>query len=85
MQEQIASGCLLAAARAAVGLLKVASAAGAGGLAATEQQVQSLAAAAAVPSLSYLPSLVIFTCCLLHWTLQLQEQSPELLLLGSAQ
>jgi hypothetical protein len=76
-EEQVAAGCCLAAGHAAVGLLKVASAAGAGGLAATEQQVQSLAAAAAVSTVSYLPSLVIFGRFLLLLAGQLQQQVPQ--------
>mgnify|MGYP001807669324 CR=1 FL=1 len=72
-QEQIAARCCLAAGLGAVGMLQVAVAAGAGGSSAAEQQVPSLVAAAAVPSLSYLPSLVLFGRCLLQWGRQLQQ------------
>jgi hypothetical protein len=76
-EEQVAAGCCLAGGHAAVGLLKLPSAAGARGLAATEQPVRSPAAVAAVRMVSYLPSLVIVGRCLLQWAGQLQQRAPE--------
>jgi hypothetical protein len=75
-QEPIAACCCLAAGQAAVGLLKVASAAGA-----TAGGQQALAGAAAGATLSYLPSLVLLGRCLLQWAGELQQQAPQLLLL----
>jgi uncharacterized membrane protein YgcG len=85
--QHMAATCCLAAGYAAVGLLKVAEAAGAESAAAEQQSQSSIAAAAAVqqPAASCLPSLVIFGRCLLQWAGQLQQQAPELLSLGSGE
>jgi hypothetical protein len=77
-QEQIAARCCVAAGLGAVGALTAA-----GAERSTEQQGPSPAATAAGSSLSYLPSLVLFGRCLLHWGGQLQKQAAELELLGS--
>jgi hypothetical protein len=92
--ERMAASCCLAAGHTAVELLAMAlvPAASIGGSAAPEQQSQSppssaaaagATAAAAQPAVTYLPSLVIFGRCLLQWAQQLQQQAPELPLLGS--
>ena len=80
--EDMAAICCLAAGHAAVWLLTATWPAGAGGLAVTDQQSQPLAASAQSLAASYLPSLVIFGCCLLQWAQQLQRQGPQLVLLG---
>ena len=83
----MADSCCLAAGHVAVGLLTMALAAARVGSAAHQHSQPSVAAAtvAQQPAVSYLPSLVIFGRCLLQWAEQLQQQGPELLVLGSAE
>ena len=76
-QKDMAAYCSLAAASAALELLQVASAAAP---AATDQRSQT-PVAAAVPSVSLLPSLVIAGRNLHQFVGQLQQHSPELLAL----
>jgi hypothetical protein len=83
--EGMADSCCLAAVRAAMGLLNMAVA---GGSAETDLTSQSHAAAAATAAaqqsaVSYLPSLAIIGRCMQQWAGQLQQQAPDLLLLGS--
>jgi uncharacterized membrane protein YgcG len=79
------SSCCLAAGQAAVRLLTTATPVGTES--ATTADPQSLSAAAAATAqlseVDYLPSLVIFGRCCVHWAQQLRQQAPELLLLTS--
>ena len=87
--QLLAASCCWAAGHAAVWLLELALMPAGhplGGPAATEQQscsFDAVRAAAQQPTLACLPSLVLFGRCLFQWAKQLQQQSPELLLLVS--
>jgi hypothetical protein len=87
VHDGMASTCCLAAAHAAVELLKMPSSASSGRAAVADQQCEPSAAAAGATTarhrgMDQLPSLVILGRSLLQWAGQLQQQAPELVLLG---
>jgi hypothetical protein len=71
--EQAVGSCCLAAGQAAVRLL----------LPPPPPKGSAAAVAAQQPATDYLPSLVIFGRCCLQWAEQLQQKTPQLLLLAS--